>query len=87
MELEKEGLELDGVEVYETAPNPNIETDFANVTSQFQSIPEYIVFFSPSGFNSSIELIRRAATDLNNLKVSKEKTQFFMKLVNREIIK
>ncbi|ERL94413.1 uroporphyrinogen-III synthase [Dendroctonus ponderosae] len=68
LELEKEGLQLDGVEVYETTPNPNIETDFANVTSQFHSIPEYIVFFSPSGFNSSIDLIGRVATDLNKLK-------------------
>lgn len=68
LELQKDGLTIQGVEIYETIANPNIETDIAKATDQFQTIPEYVVFFSPSGFNSSIEFIKRIHVDLKQLK-------------------
>lgn len=69
LELGKEGLEIDGVEVYDTIANPNIEFDLSKVTDSFKSVSEYIVFFSPSGFSSSIELIQKIPVDLDHIKV------------------
>lgn len=71
LELEKQGLEIEGIEVYDTIANPNIESDLSEVTNGYQSIPEYIVFFSPSGLSSSLPYLQKVSVKLNQIKVSK----------------
>ncbi|XP_030767271.1 uroporphyrinogen-III synthase-like [Sitophilus oryzae] len=68
LELEKEGLSLDSVEVYDTIPNPKIEADLNVVTDNLTNISEFVVFFSPSGFTSTIGHIKRLPEDLNEVK-------------------
>ncbi|XP_063923075.1 uroporphyrinogen-III synthase-like [Zophobas morio] len=69
LELGRENLSLDEVLVYDTLPNPQIKEDLEKVTSGFSSIPEYLVFFSPSGFHSSIHYLRKVPIDLSSLKI------------------
>ncbi|XP_050307854.1 uroporphyrinogen-III synthase-like [Anthonomus grandis grandis] len=57
LELEKEGIQVVGQEVYDTVSNPNIPKELATATNNFQNVPEFIVFFSPSGVSSCIDLI------------------------------
>ncbi|XP_060525869.1 uroporphyrinogen-III synthase-like [Cylas formicarius] len=57
LELQKAGLVLDTIEIYDTLPNPNIEPELFNATDGFKCIPEYIVFFSPSGVSTTISFI------------------------------
>ncbi|CAH1171135.1 unnamed protein product [Phaedon cochleariae] len=54
-ELEKEGLKIEGVLVYDTITNPDICEEIKQVTDNFRAVPEYVVFFSPSGLHSSLE--------------------------------
>lgn len=62
------GISMEGVLVYDTMSNPNIEQDIAELTDNFQNIPEYIVFFSPSGLNSSLKILQKIH-DFENVKV------------------
>lgn len=71
LELEKQGLAIEGVEVYDTIANPNIDSDLSEVTNGYQSIPEYIVFFSPSGLSVSLPYLQKVPVKLNQIKVSK----------------
>lgn len=66
----KVGIGLGEVLVYETIPNPNLRKELADTTADFTQIPEYVVFFSPSGVQSSISLIRAIDADLSLVKVS-----------------
>ncbi|RZC42704.1 uroporphyrinogen-III synthase, partial [Asbolus verrucosus] len=59
LELGKENLEVEGVLVYDTLPNPDIENDLSKATNEFTKIPEFVVFFSPSGFRNSIPYLRK----------------------------
>lgn len=63
------GLELDETLVYETIPNSNIQTEFALVTKSFSALPEFIVFFSPSGVLSALDSIKKVPVDWSLLKV------------------
>ncbi|KAJ8935062.1 hypothetical protein NQ314_013035 [Rhamnusium bicolor] len=69
LELGKEGLTIEGVLVYDTIANPNIEKEMKNVTDDFSSIPEYVVFFSPSGLHSSVNYLKKIPVDLDNVKI------------------
>ncbi|KAJ8952153.1 hypothetical protein NQ318_018490 [Aromia moschata] len=69
LELGKEGVKMEGVLVYDTIANPNIEKELADATDNFTSISEYVVFFSPSGLRSSINYLRKIPLDLNDVKI------------------
>lgn len=59
---------MENVLVYETVANPDIEKEIAEVTDNYQNIPEYIVFFSPSGLTSSLNSLKKAQ-DFDTVKV------------------
>ncbi|CAH2006414.1 unnamed protein product [Acanthoscelides obtectus] len=67
-ELGKEGVDIEGVLVYETIPNPGIEAEIKRATNDFSNIQEYIVFFSPSGVYSSLKFLKDIK-DFSNAKV------------------
>ncbi|CAG9862648.1 unnamed protein product [Phyllotreta striolata] len=56
-ELEKENICLDGILVYHTKENPNIEEEMKKSTQNFQNIPEFLVFFSPSGVQATLSYL------------------------------
>lgn len=58
-ELQKEDIHLEEVTIYETIKNPEIETEFAKITENFTRIPEGFVYFSPSGVQSTKDIIER----------------------------
>ncbi|KAK9877272.1 hypothetical protein WA026_017663 [Henosepilachna vigintioctopunctata] len=68
IELSKSNISIEGVLVYDTLSNPNIEEEFADVTEKFTLFPEYIIFFSPSGVRSSVEILRKSPGCLNKMK-------------------
>ncbi|KAF7279383.1 hypothetical protein GWI33_007325 [Rhynchophorus ferrugineus] len=67
-ELSKEGLGVDDIEVYDVTSNPNIEKEIAEATNNFASMPEFVVFFSPSGFSNTIDIIKKASDRTEKLK-------------------
>lgn len=71
VELGKSNIDIEGVLVYDTLANPNIEKDFRVVTNDFTMFPEYVIFFSPSGVRSSIELFRKVPDCIEKIKVKK----------------
>lgn len=64
-------LALGEVHVYDTIANPDLRQELADVTQSFTAIPEYVVFFSPSGVESSIDFLRLVESDLSSVKVNK----------------
>lgn len=70
LELGKEGIQIEGVLTYDTIANPHISKEVSYATDNLTSIPEYVVFFSPSGFRSSIDYLKKIPVDLDNVKVS-----------------
>lgn len=58
-ELGHSGISMDDVLVYDTEANPDIEKEIAEVTDNYQNIPEYIVFFSPSGLTSCVDFLKK----------------------------
>lgn len=50
-------LHLDEVMVYETTSNTNIQVEFDDITNKFTKLPEYIVFFSPSGVKAMEDIL------------------------------
>ncbi|KAL1505559.1 hypothetical protein ABEB36_005100 [Hypothenemus hampei] len=68
LNLKHEGIEVEGIEVYNTIANPNLETDFIKITDNFRSIPEFVVFFSPSGFSNSLEYLQKIGEDIKEVK-------------------
>ncbi|XP_044743336.1 uroporphyrinogen-III synthase-like, partial [Chrysoperla carnea] len=58
-ELQKEDIHLEEVTIYETIKNPDIETEFGKITENFTRIPEVFVYFSPSGVQSTKNIIER----------------------------
>lgn len=70
LQLGEGGIQIEGVLVYDTIANPNIVNEISNATNNLTSMSEYVVFFSPTGFRSSIEHLKRVPVDLNKIKVS-----------------
>uniref|UniRef100_A0A6P7G754 Uroporphyrinogen-III synthase n=1 Tax=Diabrotica virgifera virgifera TaxID=50390 RepID=A0A6P7G754_DIAVI len=56
---EKQKIQVEGVLVYHTIDNPNVEEEISDATNNFTETPEFMVFFSPSGLESSIEYLRK----------------------------
>ncbi|XP_054258634.1 uroporphyrinogen-III synthase-like isoform X4 [Macrosteles quadrilineatus] len=56
--LSKGGVPTDLVEVYTTVPHPRVEENLRSVLEQ--SIPHYIVYFSPSGVHTSYPILKEA---------------------------
>ncbi|CAG9830475.1 unnamed protein product [Diabrotica balteata] len=56
---EKRKIQVESVLVYDTIDNPNIEEEISVVTNNFTETPEFMVFFSPSGLESSIKYLRK----------------------------
>lgn len=65
--LAKGNVSLNCVEVYNTMPHPNIEDNV--LCALAEEVPEYVVYFSPSGINSSLPSFKQADVDLNQIKV------------------
>lgn len=61
-------VSMDCVEVYNTVPHPNIEKNVLDALAE--DVPEYVVYFSPSGINSSLPFFKQADVDLNQIKVT-----------------
>lgn len=68
--LREVGLGLDETLVYDTISNPNIEREFSCVTNNFSALPEFVVFFSPSGIESTLESIKKVPVDWSLIKVT-----------------
>lgn len=66
--LAKGNVALDCVEVYDTMPHPNIEKNVLDALAE--EVPEYVVYFSPSGINSSLPFFKQTDVDLNQIKVT-----------------
>lgn len=60
---------MDETLVYETVPNPKLKDEITIVSDNFTVLPEYIVFFSPSGVQSAIPFIKNVPIDWSFLKV------------------
>lgn len=58
-ELLKQNINLEEITVYETKPNPKIEEELGDVTDNWRKIPEIFVYFSPSGVQSTKEVLER----------------------------
>uniref|UniRef100_A0A1B6LB83 Uroporphyrinogen-III synthase n=1 Tax=Graphocephala atropunctata TaxID=36148 RepID=A0A1B6LB83_9HEMI len=56
--LSKQGVATDLVEVYTTVPHPQVEENLQAALED--SIPHYIVYFSPSGVHSSYPILKEA---------------------------
>ncbi|XP_033106830.1 uroporphyrinogen-III synthase-like [Anneissia japonica] len=54
--LDDEGISFESVTVYETTAHPEIDESFRNLIKN-EGVPDYIVFFSPSGVRFSCEAI------------------------------
>lgn len=75
-ELGQYGISLENVLVYETVANPDIEKEIIETTHNYQNIPEFIVFFSPSGVSSSINFLKMVP-DFQHVKVLLKYILFF----------
>lgn len=67
--LKEHNIIVDALMVYETKQNRNFITNFKQITEDFTKLPEYIVFFSPSGVNFTKDLNKDCLLD-KNIKVS-----------------
>lgn len=68
-ELKKEGVCLDGILIYKTVDNPDLDKEFLFATDNLSVLPEYVVFFSPSGVQSVLNYIKKVPVDWSLLKV------------------
>ncbi|KRT83432.1 hypothetical protein AMK59_3563 [Oryctes borbonicus] len=62
--FEGTNLTLNEILVYETVPNKHIRKEFQDATNNFKNLPEYIVFFSPSGVKAVDDIIKCLPTEL-----------------------
>uniref|UniRef100_A0A8C7RF64 Uroporphyrinogen-III synthase n=1 Tax=Oncorhynchus mykiss TaxID=8022 RepID=A0A8C7RF64_ONCMY len=56
--LRENGVSLDTLMVYQTAPHPDLEKNLKNHFTE-QGVPDSIAFFSPSGVKFCLETVRR----------------------------
>jgi len=66
--LKNAGLILEEIEVYRTGESSHIEEDVRNLM-QKQGMPNFVVFFSPSGVQYTASLFSNGTIPLNDLKV------------------
>ncbi|XP_056634430.1 uroporphyrinogen-III synthase-like [Diorhabda sublineata] len=52
-------ITVESVLAYDTINNPNILDEMREATDNFTLIPEYVIFFSPSGVHSTLEYLRK----------------------------
>lgn len=64
--LSRSAVATDLVEVYTAVPHPKVEENLRAALEQ--SIPQYLVYFSPSGVHSSYPILKDAL-DINKTKV------------------
>ncbi|GJQ71557.1 hypothetical protein Trydic_g11265 [Trypoxylus dichotomus] len=62
--FEGTNLSLNEIMVYETVPNNHIQKEFQDATNNFTDLPEYIVFFSPSGIKAAENVLKELPTKL-----------------------
>ncbi|XP_046888369.1 uroporphyrinogen-III synthase [Hypomesus transpacificus] len=68
--LRENGVLLETLTVYETAPHPDLENNLTDYFTE-QGVPASIAFFSPSGFKFCFETVRRLSSEqLNQIKFS-----------------
>nr|QIT07811.1 uroporphyrinogen III synthetase [Sinohyriopsis cumingii] len=67
VKLKDAGLSVKEIEVYETVPSPTIEEDFDKFV-QCEGLPEYVVYFSPSGVKNTKVLILKESLPVQLIK-------------------
>lgn len=65
--LEAKGVSADVVQVYETVNHPNLEDSLKKTIEGF--IFRIVIYFSPSGVNATIPLLKKYFVPLEDLKV------------------
>uniref|UniRef100_A0A6M2DH34 Uroporphyrinogen-III synthase n=1 Tax=Xenopsylla cheopis TaxID=163159 RepID=A0A6M2DH34_XENCH len=66
--LGNENIPLISLEVYETIPSTQFEAKFLEVTNSGTHLPEYIVFFSPSGLSLSQQIFQKFNVQTDKIK-------------------
>ncbi|XP_075216102.1 uroporphyrinogen-III synthase-like [Lycorma delicatula] len=65
--LKDNGVSSDNVQVYETIPHPDLESNLKKVTEDFSF--SVIIYFSPSGMNATIPLLKKFSIPLEEIKI------------------
>lgn len=66
--LQDNGVASDTVQVYETVAHPDLENDLKLVIDNFTF--NIIIYFSPSGINATMPLLKKYSVPLEKIKVS-----------------
>lgn len=67
--LSEHNIKLDATTVYETVKSPRLESDLTELTSNFKNLPEYLVYFSPSGVKFTKDILKEFSIELSKIKV------------------
>ncbi|GLV32810.1 Uroporphyrinogen III synthase 1 [Carabus blaptoides fortunei] len=67
--LSEYNIKLDAITVYETVKSPRLESDFIELTSNLKNLPEYLVYFSPSGLKFTKDILKDFSVELNTIKL------------------
>lgn len=62
------GVQTEPVEVYETVTCPDLQSMLSESLAQYK--PSYIVYFSPSGVDATLPLLRDSGLNFGEIKVS-----------------
>ena len=62
--LTNANISLDEILVYETLPNPKLKEELDAETNSFKSVPEFVVFFSPSGVRNTVKYFDNHSTEI-----------------------
>lgn len=67
--LKKHDISVDELAIYETLPNPELQMDIDGILRDKKGQSEYMVFFSPSGVNNSLQYLKPPRWDLTKSKI------------------
>lgn len=68
--LSKQKIDMEALTVYDTIPSCSLDEDFCCITSNFMEVPEYFVYFSPSGVHNTVKYIEKLEKYLDLVKVT-----------------
>ncbi|ELU01454.1 hypothetical protein CAPTEDRAFT_148840 [Capitella teleta] len=63
------GLQLRSVTVYETCPDPGIRSNMRELLEKKKGVPEYLVYFSPSGVKNTWDDLNAVGLPFDRVKV------------------
>lgn len=66
--LVKENRDFRSIVCYETLPNPSLQNDMRKLLTEGK-IPDFIIFFSPSGVKYSLPIFKNVDIDVNNTNI------------------